>query len=69
MKIGGYYNWKNQPERLVYLGTRRYRNDARPWHQFAMVGDPTREVWCEVLDSDLPRIEETPPADNKENGK
>ena len=51
MKVGGRYNWKNQPERLVYLGKAGF------WHQFALVG--TTAVWCEVPDSDLSRLEET----------
>ena len=52
MKPGGRYNWKNQPDRLVYLG--RYGG----WHQFRKIGDP-RDVWCEVLDADLHMLEET----------
>ena len=51
MKVGGRYNWKNQRERLVYLGKAGF------WHQFAKVG--TTAVWCEVPDSDLNRLEET----------
>ena len=53
MKPGGFYNWKNQPDRLVYL---RCFNG---WHQFKKIGDP-RAVWCEVPDEDLPMLEETP---------
>lgn len=56
MKRGGRYNWKNQPERLIYL--RRFNG----WHQFKKIDDP-REVWCEVLDSDLHMLEETIDAD------
>ncbi len=52
MKRGGRYNWKNQPERLIYL--RKFDG----WHQFKKIGDP-REVWCEVLDADLNMLEET----------
>ena len=52
MKRGGFYNWKNQPDRLIYL--RRFDG----WHQFKKIGDP-REVWCEVLDGDLHMLEET----------
>lgn len=52
LKIGNYYNWKYQPERLVYLG----KNGM--WHQFAERSKP-RDVWCECLDSDLELIEET----------
>ena len=51
MKVGGKYNWKNQPERLVYLGR------AGLWHQFSNVG--TTMVWCEVADRDLHMLEET----------
>lgn len=51
MKIGGRYNWKNQPERLVYIGR------AGNWHQFTKVGSVI--VWCEVLTEDLHRLEET----------
>ena len=56
MKRGGRYNWKNQPERLIYLGRNWSGNGY--WHQFKKIGDP-RPVWCEVLDSDLRRLEET----------
>lgn len=53
MKIGGKYNWKHQKERLIYIGT------WGVWHQFALVDEPD-QVWCEVLESDLDMIEETP---------
>ncbi len=52
--IGNKYNWKNQPERLVYLGYNWSSNGF--WHQFALVDKPD-VVWCEVLDSDLRLIE------------
>jgi hypothetical protein len=52
MKRDGAYNWKNQPDRLIYL--RRFNG----WHQFKKLGDP-RDVWCEVLDEDLCMLEET----------
>lgn len=52
LKPGGKYNWKGQPERLVYW--RKFNG----WHQFRKIGDP-REVWCEVLDEDLHMLEET----------
>lgn len=58
MKIGGRYNWRNQPERLVYLGKNWSGNGY--WHQFALTSKP-EEVWCEVLDGDLARFEETVP--------
>jgi len=57
MQIGGKYNWKGQPERLVYLGHNWSGNGL--WHQFAEVGSPS-EVWCEVLDEQLASFEETP---------
>ena len=63
MKVGGKYKWKGRPE-LIYLGTRQYPGECWPWHQFKKIDDP-REVWCEVSDDDLSRIEETP--DSKEN--
>lgn len=52
LKIGGFYNWKYQRERLIYVGK------DLCWHQFKKIGDP-RHVWCEVLDEDLHMIEET----------
>lgn len=52
MEIGGYYNWKQQPERLVYLGKKGV------WHQFKKIDD-LRDVWCEVLDNDLDMLEKT----------
>lgn len=58
LKIGGRYNWRNQPERLVYTGLCEPRNGR--WHQFALVDAPDK-CWCEVLDSDLHRLEETQP--------
>lgn len=51
-KIGDECNWKNQPERLVYMG--KYGS----WHQFSLVGEPGK-VWCEVLEEDLESIEHT----------
>lgn len=52
LKIGGFYNFKYQRERLIYVGKKGW------WHQFRKIGDP-RHVWCEVLDEDLHMIEET----------
>ena len=46
------YNWKHQPDKLIYIGKKGL------WHQFEKIGDP-RPVWCEVLDSDLRFIEAT----------
>jgi hypothetical protein len=56
MFVGGQYNWRSQPERLVYLGRNWSGNGY--WHQFAKIETPNT-VWCEVLDSDLHMIEET----------
>ena len=56
LRVGGKYNWKNQPERLVYLGNNWSSNGY--WYQFAKVESPDT-VWCEVLDADLKMIEET----------
>jgi hypothetical protein len=58
MKIGGKYNWRNQPERLAYMGRERYPGDHRFWHQFEKIEEPG-VVWCEVLDCDLHLLEET----------
>jgi hypothetical protein len=54
---GGKYNWKNQPERLVYLGEKWYANYDM-WHQFALVETPDK-VWCEVKDYQLERFEKS----------
>ena len=56
--IGGKYNWRNQPERLIYMGRRLYPGDRRFWFQFAKV-ELADEVWCEVLAEDLSSFEET----------
>ena len=58
MKIGGKYNWRNQPERLAYMGTKHYGGDRRTWHQFEKVDKPG-VVWSEVLEADLSSFEET----------
>lgn len=60
LKRGGRYNWRNPPERLVYLGTKHYPGDRRTWHQFAKVEKPD-VVWSEVLSEDLASFEETQP--------
>jgi hypothetical protein len=49
---GGKYNWKNQKERLIYVGKKGN------WNQFVKVSQPNT-VWCEVLDEDLHMMEET----------
>lgn len=56
MYVGERYNWRNQPERLIYLGCNWSGNGY--WHQFAKVESP-RVVWCEVLDTELHMIEPT----------
>jgi hypothetical protein len=56
MKPGDRYNWKNQPENLIYLGMCEPRNGQ--WHQFAKVEKPD-EVWCEVHPQDLHMLEVT----------
>ena len=55
---GGHYNWIGQPERLVYMGTRRYPGSQVLWHQFAKVEAP-EVCWSEVLTSELAMFEET----------
>ena len=52
IQVGGFYNWRNQPERLVYVG--RTGN----WHQFEKIDSPG-SIWCEVLSNDLHMLEET----------
>jgi hypothetical protein len=42
LELNGKYNFKNQPERLVYLGKNFSGNGY--WHQFAKVESPC-EVW------------------------
>lgn len=56
IKIGGKYNWRYQPERLVYLGYNWSGNGY--WHQFSLVSDPS-VVWSEVTDYELEYIVET----------
>lgn len=56
MNIGGRYNWKGQPEQLVYLGYNWSGNGY--WHQLAKVEEPD-VIWCEIPTSDLHMLEET----------
>lgn len=58
LKRGGRYNWRNQSERLVYMGRKLHNGDRRYWHQFALVSAPN-VVWSEVLDCDLEHFEES----------
>lgn len=57
LKQGGRYNWRNQPERLIYIGRNTSPGQSR-WHQFEKVDQPG-VVWCEVFDTDLHMLEET----------
>ena len=61
LNLGGRYNWRNRPERLVYIGPKHYRGDPRRWHQFGKVETPG-VVWREVLDSDISHFEKSAPA-------
>ena len=54
LEIGGKYNWKSQPERLVYIG----RDWTGRWHRFAKIENPNL-IWCEVLQEDLRMMEDT----------
>ncbi len=56
MKVGDFFNFKNQPERLIYLGLNWSGNGY--WHQFALAEQPGI-VWCEVLTKDLHMLERT----------
>jgi hypothetical protein len=58
LKRGGKYNWRYQPERLIYMGSKQHNGDRRKWHQFALVSSPD-VVWSEVLDCDLENFEES----------
>lgn len=60
MQIGGRYNWKDQSERLVYMG--RNWSSSGYWHQFSKVDEPGA-VWCEVQDDQLSSFEATPPVE------
>lgn len=59
-EVGGKYNWVNQPERLSFMGKRKYHGDPRTWYLFEKVDQPGK-VWCEVLYSDLHMLEATKP--------
>ena len=56
--IGGEYNFKNQPERLKYIGKEGC------WNQFEKIG--IQGVWAEVLDTNLFMIEATKEAKGDE---
>lgn len=61
MEIGGRYNWRDQPQRLIYLGKNWSGNGY--WHQFALVSTPEK-VWCEVTDKELEYFEVTTQGEN-----
>ena len=50
------YNFKNQPERLRYIG--RNQSGTWFWHQFEKVGE-VGVVWCELQDNDLILMEKS----------
>jgi hypothetical protein len=56
LEIGGRYNWRNQPERLIYMGSRLYPDGL--WYQFAKVEAPN-VCWSEVRSEDLNSFEAT----------
>ena len=58
LKVGGRYNWRGQPERLVFMGRKLHPDGL--WYQFAKVDSPS-VCWSEVRVSDLPSFEETRP--------
>ena len=62
LHVGGRYNWRHQPERLIYLGRNWSGNGY--WHQFEKVGEPG-VVWCEVTDSELSSFEASKTDDAK----
>ena len=58
LKLNERYNWKGQPERLIYLGKHQDHRLCRGWYQFAKVDSPS-SVWCEVRAEDLSMMEAT----------
>ena len=50
--IGGRYNFKCQPERLIYVGKKR------AWHQFTRIGYDAF-IWSSLLGSEICLLEET----------
>lgn len=55
--IGGRYNWRNQPERLIYMGVKSYPGNGLGY-QFAKVEAPD-VCWSEVRFADLEFFEDT----------
>jgi len=58
LTVGDRCNWKNQDEKLAFMGSRFYPGDQRRWYQFEKVDEPGK-VWCEILESDLYMLEKT----------
>ena len=56
LKVGGKYNFTNQLERLIHIGT--VYDYSGKWYQFALVSEPDK-VWVELSKIDLHMIEET----------
>lgn len=56
LKVGGKYNFTQQPERLVHIGV--VYDYSGKWYQFALVSEPDK-VWAELSNQDLHMIEET----------
>lgn len=54
LDIGGKYNWKSQPERLVYIG----KDWTGRWHRFGKTETP-HLIWGEVIADDLHMMERT----------
>lgn len=55
LEVGGRYNWRNQPERLIYMGSMPYQGNGL-WYQFAKVDKPD-VCWSEVRAEDLSSFE------------
>jgi hypothetical protein len=55
LEVGEGYNFKDQPERLIYVGENWSGNGY--WHQFEKVGEIG--VWSELQNADLCLLEKT----------
>jgi hypothetical protein len=51
--IGGKYNFKYQPEKLIYVGYNWSGNGH--WHQFEKENE--QGIWCEIQTADLMLLE------------
>lgn len=65
LATGEKYNFKDQKERLVYVGFNWSGNGY--WHQFEKVSEPN-VVWCELSSADLDMIEKTTNSKGESNG-